>query len=67
VTSGKVLSPLSAAPVTMRKLLDSSFICAQQFQGYVFDTDSDEVNITTGQTPESKIITLLWTGMQCCD
>ena len=63
-SSGKALSALSAAPVTMRKLLDSSFICAQQFQGYVFDTNSEEVRITIGQAPETQIITLMWTRAQ---
>ena len=58
-SSGKALSPLSAAPVTMRKLLDSSFICAQQFQGYVIDTDSEEVRTATGQAPERQITTLM--------
>lgn len=63
-SSGKALSLLSAAPLTMRKLLDSSFICAQQFQGYVFDTDGEEVRTITGQSPETQIITLLWICVQ---
>jgi len=43
--AGKAQSPLSAAPATMRQLLDSIFISAQQFQGYVFDVDQEEIRL----------------------
>ena len=41
--AGKAQTPLSIAPATIRHLQDLVFIAAQQFQGYVFDVNNEEV------------------------
>ncbi len=42
-TAGKAQTPLGVAPATIRQLQDLIFIAAQQFQGYVFDVNNEEV------------------------
>ena len=42
-TAGKAQTPLSAAPATIRQLQDYISISAQQFQGYIFDVNNEEV------------------------
>ena len=42
-TAGKAQNPLSIAPATMRQLQDYISISAQQFQGYIFDVNNEEV------------------------
>ncbi len=41
--AGKAQTPLSVAPSTIRQQQDLIFIAAQQFQGYVFDVNNEEV------------------------
>lgn len=42
-TAAKRQTPLSMSPATMRQLLDYISISAQQFQGYIFDVNNEEV------------------------
>ena len=44
-TAGKAQTPLSMAPATVRQLQDHIAIAAQQFQGYIFDVNNEEVRI----------------------